>query len=55
MIYYIGYMEVVWYPNNGCLHAGEAGNPIAVQSVRLGASEAPVWYEGLGRGGGGFL
>lgn len=50
-IYCIGYIEVVWYPNNSYyLHAREAENPIGVQSTRLGASEVPVWYEGLGVG-----
>lgn len=45
------YKTVTWSwscsPNNGCLHTGEAENPIALQSMRMAAPSAPVWCEGL--------
>lgn len=42
-------MEVVWVAQWGLLshRTGEAENPIAARSMRLGTSAATVWYEGL--------
>lgn len=46
-IYCIGYIEEVCYPRDGCLHTREAENPIVIKSLRLGASEVPIWHKGL--------